>query len=198
MVCEFLPQSLKRKLLEIATVEDLVGAGFSKRGAYNAKKAEVISDERCEKLIHVMGDRALPVIREAFSWFKEELQELGLPEATGQSAGITVKELKEAVEEAVKKAMKEYFEAYFGKPKTEADLDRVYYQICDDSGLTTIEHLRKQLGMTEEQFMARFRDYIIQNYELHSGGKEGILINGAMHGVIRRKDFDPMRKRMYL
>ena len=185
MVCEFLPQSLKRKLLEIATVEDLVGAGFSKRGAYNAKKAEVISDERCEKLVHVMGDRALPVVREAFSWFKEELQELGLPEATGQSANITLKDVKEAVEEAVRK----HFEAYFGRPKTEKDLDRTYDQVKDRLGMTTIEVLRQQMGMTLEQFLGRFRDYIVQNYELFPGGKEGIVIGGVMYGVVRRKDW---------
>jgi hypothetical protein len=35
--------------------------------------------------------------------------------------------------------------------------------------------------------MREFRDYIINNYELIQGGKEGIVIKGIMYGIIRRK-----------
>ena len=118
-------------------------------------------------------------------------KEVGKPEGTPQKqepaeptpADGTFKALRDLLDEYFRK----YFELYFGKPKTEKDLDRVYEQVKDGSGLTTIEILRKQMGMTLEQFMAKFRDYIIEHYELHPGGKEGIVLNGVMHGVIRRK-----------
>jgi len=35
--------------------------------------------------------------------------------------------------------------------------------------------------------MGKFRDYILKNYELISGGKEGIVIKGVMYGIIRKK-----------
>ena len=75
MVCEFLPQEYKRKLLEVATIEDLVEAGYTPRGAYNTKRAGVISDERCERLVEVLGERALPVIEEALDEFTAEVEQ---------------------------------------------------------------------------------------------------------------------------
>lgn len=91
--------------------------------------------------------------------------------------------IKEIVDEVIKK----YFEEYFGKPKTFEDLDKVYEQVKDDVGYASITDLRIQLGMSLEQFMSKFRDYIIKNYELISGGKEGLVIHGTMYGIIRRK-----------
>ena len=104
------------------------------------------------------------------------------------------KDLKKVVGEAVREVYEEYydairklFEEYFGKPKTIADFDRVYDFVKDDLGLASIRDIREQLGMTIEQFMDKFRDYIIQNYELHSGGKEGIVKGGVLYGIIRKK-----------
>ena len=76
MVCEFLPQEYKRKLLEIASVQDLMEAGYSKKGAYTAKEKMVLSDEKCERLVHVLGDRALPVVEEALHEFERQVEEL--------------------------------------------------------------------------------------------------------------------------
>ena len=76
MVCEFLPQEYKRRLLEIAEIEDLVEAGYSKKGAYTAKEKMVLSDEKCERLVHVLGDRALPVVEEALREFERQVEEL--------------------------------------------------------------------------------------------------------------------------
>ena len=175
MVCEFLPPEFKKKLLDIATVDDLVSVGFSKHSAYNTKREGIISDERCEKLLQVLGKSAFPVLQEAFQSFAEGLRSLGVP--------LQNASLRNLLDEYFKR----YFEAYFGKPKTEADLDRIYEQVKDRLGMTTIEILRVQMGMTLEQFLARFRDHIIQNYELFPGGKEGIVLNGVVHGVIRRR-----------
>ena len=175
MVCEFLPPEYKRKLLDVATVDDLISIGFSKHSAYNTKREGVISDERCDKLVRVLGKTAFPVLQEAFQTFVTELSSLGVP--------LQNASLRNLLDEYFKR----YFEAYFGKPKTEKDLDRTYDQVKDSLGMTTIEILRVQMGMTLEQFLARFRDYIIQNYELFPGGKEGIVLNGVVHGVIRRR-----------
>ena len=95
----------------------------------------------------------------------------------------TLKALRDLLDEYFKR----YFEAYFGTPKTEKDLDRIYDQVKDRLGMTTIEILRQQMGMTLEQFLGRFRDYIVQNYELFPGGKEGIVLGGVTYGVVRRK-----------
>ncbi len=66
MVCEFLSTEYKRKLLEIATVDELMKSGFeTKAGAYKAKEKGVISDEKCEKLVEVLGEKARPVLIEA-------------------------------------------------------------------------------------------------------------------------------------
>lgn len=76
MVCEFLPSEYKRRLLEIASVQDLMEAGYSKKGAYTAKEKMVLSDEKCERLVHVLGDRALPIVEEALREFERQVEEL--------------------------------------------------------------------------------------------------------------------------
>ncbi|MBB5253141.1 hypothetical protein [Sulfurisphaera ohwakuensis] len=77
MVCEFLPVSYKRKLLDIASIEDLIIAGYSKKTAYQAKEKGIISDERCEKLIRVLGKRAMPILLDALHEFERMIQGLG-------------------------------------------------------------------------------------------------------------------------
>ncbi len=74
-----------------------------------------------------------------------------------------------------------------GKERTTQDLDRVYDFVKDNLCMASIKDIREQLGMTLEEFMAKFRDYIIRNYELISGGKEGIVKEGVLYGIIRRK-----------
>jgi hypothetical protein len=69
MVCEFLPIEYKRRLLEIAAIDDLMSSGFTKAGAYKAKEKGVLSDERCEKLIEVLGEKARPILVEALKEF---------------------------------------------------------------------------------------------------------------------------------
>ena len=73
MVCEFLSVKYKQQLLEIATVDDLIASGFTKGGAYKAKERGVISDERCEKLIAVLGEKARPVLLQALREFASKL-----------------------------------------------------------------------------------------------------------------------------
>ena len=157
MVCEFLSKKYKEKLIEIASVDDLVASGFTRRSAKNIKHQKIISDERCDRLVTVLGSRALPVLREALQEFVSQVQaierELGIQ--TSVATGV--------------------------------DLDRVYDQVKDRLGLTTIEIVRQQMGLSLEQFLAKYRDYILQHYELYAGGKEGIVLNGVIHGVIRRK-----------
>jgi len=69
MVCEFLPPEFKKMLIEIATVNDLMNVGYSKSGAYKAKERGIISDEKCEKLVQVLGDRARLIIIDALKIF---------------------------------------------------------------------------------------------------------------------------------
>jgi hypothetical protein len=73
MVCEFLPIEYKRKLLEIAAIDDLVSAGYLKSGAYKAKEKGVLSDERCEKLVEILGERATPVLIQALKEFASQI-----------------------------------------------------------------------------------------------------------------------------
>jgi hypothetical protein len=73
VVCEFLSPEYKQKLLEIATIDDLIASGFTKGGAYKAKERGVLSDKRCEKLIEVLGDKARPVLINALKEFAYQL-----------------------------------------------------------------------------------------------------------------------------
>ena len=74
MVCEFLPVKYKRMLLEIATIEDLVKSGYLKSGAYKAKERGVISDEKCEKLVQVLGNKARPILVDAIKEFASQIK----------------------------------------------------------------------------------------------------------------------------
>ena len=74
MVCEFLSTDYKRKLLEIATIDELMKSGFeTKAGAYKAKEKGVISDDKCEKLVQVLGDKARLVLLQALREFASKL-----------------------------------------------------------------------------------------------------------------------------
>ncbi len=74
MVCEFLPVKYKQKLLEIATINDLIASGFkTKQGAYKAKEKGVLSDEKCEKLVEVLGEKARPILLQALREFASKL-----------------------------------------------------------------------------------------------------------------------------
>jgi hypothetical protein len=53
----------------IATIDDLIKAGYSKAGAYKAKERGVISDEKCEKLVEILGDRVRSIIVDALKLF---------------------------------------------------------------------------------------------------------------------------------
>jgi len=72
MVCEFLPTDYKKMLIAIATIDELIEAGYSKAGAYKAKERGVMSDEKCEKLVEVLGDRAHEVLIAALKLFAIE------------------------------------------------------------------------------------------------------------------------------
>ena len=69
MVCEFLPTDYKKMLIAVATIDELMKAGYSKAGAYKAKERGVISDEKCEALIQILGNRAREVLIDALKLF---------------------------------------------------------------------------------------------------------------------------------
>ena len=73
MICEFLPLEYKKRLLRLATVDDLKKVGYTLRSAYNAKRLEIISDERCDRLIKVLGKKALPIVEEALHEFAKNV-----------------------------------------------------------------------------------------------------------------------------
>ena len=75
-MCEFLSKEYKSKLMKNANIEDLISIGYTKKSAYNSRLAGIISDERCEKLIHILGERALPIIEEALHEFERQVEEL--------------------------------------------------------------------------------------------------------------------------
>jgi len=69
MVCEFLPTDYKKMLIAVATIDELMKAGYTKAGAYKAKERGVISDEKCEKLLEMLGNRARLIIVDALKIF---------------------------------------------------------------------------------------------------------------------------------
>ena len=73
------------------------------------------------------------------------------------------------------------------RKKTTYDLDILYDKMKDSLGFVRIDNLRKELGMTFEEFMQSFGDYIEKHYELIPGGEEGFIRNGVKYGIIRRK-----------
>jgi hypothetical protein len=69
MVCEFLPIEYKKMLIAIATIDELMKAGYTKAGAYKAKERGVISDEKCEKLVEVLGNKSREILIDALKLF---------------------------------------------------------------------------------------------------------------------------------
>ncbi len=60
-------------LLELATISELVDAGYTRPGAYKAKEKGVISDRMCECLLRVLGDKARPILLQALIEFASQL-----------------------------------------------------------------------------------------------------------------------------
>lgn len=75
MICEFLPKESKKRLLEIASNSDLLRAGYARRSVYVIRQLGVISDEKCDKLIEVLGEKAIPIIEEACHEFENRINE---------------------------------------------------------------------------------------------------------------------------
>nr|WP_011167194.1 hypothetical protein [Acidianus ambivalens]CAA12523.1 PepK protein [Acidianus ambivalens] len=73
------------------------------------------------------------------------------------------------------------------KKKTPRDLDILYDKMKDSLGYVRIDNLRKELGMSLEEFLSTFSDHIEKHYELIPGGDEGFIRNGILYGIIRRK-----------
>lgn len=86
--------------------------------------------------------------------------------------------------------IKEILEKDFNmKDVTISDLERIYEIAMDGLCMASIYELRTMLGLTLEEFMAKFRDYILKNYDLISGGKEGFIKDGVIYGIIRKKEY---------
>nr|WP_011167193.1 PepJ protein [Acidianus ambivalens]CAA12522.1 hypothetical PepJ protein [Acidianus ambivalens] len=60
MVCEFLPPKYKAKLVDLAKPVELAEAGYTLQSAYKIKQKKVISDEKCEELVKILGERLRP------------------------------------------------------------------------------------------------------------------------------------------
>ncbi|BDB98078.1 hypothetical protein SACC_10950 [Saccharolobus caldissimus] len=118
MVCEFLPVQYKKQLLEIASIKDLIEVGYTQRSAYQAKERGVISDERCEKLIHILGDRAKNVLIEALNEFTSQLNKLGI---AASSSSIDCGKINE-----INSKLNEILQLLKTNKKTTRDLDKVY------------------------------------------------------------------------
>ncbi|MCI2414682.1 MAG: hypothetical protein MPF33_05455 [Candidatus Aramenus sp.] len=95
--------------------------------------------------------------------------------------------LEKEIEAIVKRAVLEAFKSYFGDSKSEKDFDRVYDEVKDSFGYAKLEEIRKQLGMSEEQFYGKFRNYILKNYQLIEGGSEGIVLHGTLYGIVKKR-----------
>ena len=75
MVCEFLRTRDKRLLMKMASTHELVKAGFKNEiSAYSARRQGIISDAKCEKLIQILGPRAIPIVDQALQEFTKQVQ----------------------------------------------------------------------------------------------------------------------------
>jgi len=75
-ICEFLPVEFKKRLLSMASIENLTNIGYTQRSAYNAKRLGIISDECCNFLVLELGQKALPIIKDALNVFVQTVQNL--------------------------------------------------------------------------------------------------------------------------
>ena len=76
MVCEFLTTKDKRKLMKMASIQELVKVGYKNEiSAYSARNLGIMSDEKCEKLIQILGHRAVPIIEQALQEFTKQVNE---------------------------------------------------------------------------------------------------------------------------
>jgi hypothetical protein len=75
MICEFLPKETKKKLLEIASNSDLLKAGYARRSVYVIRQLGIMSDEKCDKLVEVLGEKAIPIIEETYREFGNRINE---------------------------------------------------------------------------------------------------------------------------
>ncbi len=106
----------------------------------------------------------------------------------GKNSNITISNLgNDEINKKLDKILELLSEIKEEKKKSVQDLDRIYEEMKDSLGYVRIDDLRKELGMSLEDFMNTFHDYILEHYELIQGGKEGFIRNGIIYGIIRRK-----------
>ncbi len=95
-------------------------------------------------------------------------------------------DFKRLIKEAVAESLREFFSSD-GKV-TFKDFDEVYDAVRDGFGYAGIDAIRRELGLTEQQFYSLFRRHILEKYTLIQGGKEGLIRGGIMYGIIKRKN----------
>ncbi|WP_246263833.1 hypothetical protein [Metallosphaera tengchongensis] len=151
-------------------------------------KARRDQEER-ERVLKVLDDLVRSGrVREKKSGKTKRYVYLGGP-AEGDSRDKVVEPTKD-LEDIVKRAVLEALDIFFSrnnKDKTENDFDKIYDEVKDSFGLARLDAIRKQLGMTEEQFYGRFREHILKDYQLLSGGAEGLILSGILYGIIKKK-----------
>lgn len=126
-----------------------------------------------------LGDRAKNVLIEALNEFTTQLNKLGIAASSSSMDCNKINEINNKLDEILKLLK--------SKKKTPHDLDSLYDKMKDSLGYVRVDDLRKELGMSLEEFMSNFREYILENYELIPGGKEGFVRNGIIYGIIRKK-----------
>jgi len=63
--------------MKMASVYELVKAGYKNEiSAYSARNLGIMSDEKCEKLIQILGPRAFPIINQALQEFTKQVNDL--------------------------------------------------------------------------------------------------------------------------
>lgn len=152
-------------------IEDLIKEGFIRRIKQGKNNREI--------QFMLIGDKNI-----------EESKDLDKKEGMENSLN-QIKAFENALDEVLGKYYERLIEdlkkMFRDKVPTTADLDRVYEFSKNSLGHAQIKDLRIQLGLSLEEFMRYFRDYILQNYELIPGGEEGFIKGGVMYGIIRRK-----------
>ncbi|BCU67599.1 hypothetical protein HS7_10360 [Sulfolobales archaeon HS-7] len=165
------------------------------------KKLLKISYEDVDAIVEVITSRGLAIKEKTPNSYRVKLIELGertpkIDQSREKDKMDYVIKLEETNNEMLKELMSEirYIKEYLkitqnpvNFPNMEKIFDEYYNKVKNALGVANLKLIREQMGVTKEEFYSKLSNYVQANYELIPGGEEGILVNGTICGIIRRR-----------